>query len=179
MNKKSIEDITRECAALLKQEHTLAYFDFQLQAGRTPLEGLCRIGHPRRDPSGKDFISLVFVVDTPEEASRTPAMAALRPLGGGMLESALPELFSAIPVPPAPCSPQIYIRQFDLILKDRFRASQEFIARRLYPALTAGLNLTVGELGWWDQEKKQQAPEPVADEKPKPLIARLREKLFG
>ena len=64
-------DIMQECAALFNQEDTLAWFDFQLACGGgKPVEGLCRIAHPKKSGSGKEYISLIFVVDTPDTAVR-------------------------------------------------------------------------------------------------------------
>ncbi len=127
-------DIVQECAALFNQEDTLAYFDFQFPCGGGhTAEGLCRIAHPKKNTGGTEYISLVFVLDTPETSVREQSLAMLKQLGNGVLEAMLPEIFSVVSVPPASCDQHIYIKQFDLMLKELFTASPEFIARRLYP----------------------------------------------
>jgi hypothetical protein len=177
-------DIMQKCAALFNQEDTLAWFDFQCAAGGGPAaEGLCRIAHPKKSTGGKEYVSLVFVMDTPDAAAREQAVAGLKRLGSGALETALPEIFSVVSVPPASCPQQIYIKQFDLMLKEMFTASQEFIALRLYPALKDVPGLSAGELGWWEDMRKEKSPAPASleaeQQNSKSFIARLQEKLFS
>ena len=174
----------RECAALFNQEDTLAYFDFQFPCGGGhTAEGLCRIAHPKKSTGGAEYVSLVFVIDTPQESAREQALAVLKKLGSGVLETMLPEIFSVVSVPPAGCAQQIHIKQFDLMLKEIFTASPEFISRRLYPALSGALNLSAGELGWWEDMRIKKPPAAGSREPekqtPKSFIGRLQEKLFG
>jgi hypothetical protein len=176
-------DIIQECAALFTQEDTLAWFDFHYDRGEGPAaEGLCRIAHPKKSACGRDYVSLVFVMDTPDASGREQAVAGLKRLGSGMLETMLPEIFSVVSVPPASCSRQIYIKQFDLMLKEMFTASREFIGRRLHPALADALSLSAGELAWWEDMRKEKpsasAQREVAKKRPKSLMVRLQEKLF-
>jgi|GEM_PF-1080449 len=177
-------DIVQECAALFNQEDTLAYFDFQFPCGGGhTAEGLCRIAHPKKSGSGKEYISLIFVVDTPDAAVREQAVAGLKQLGRGVLEKMLPEISLAISIPPAACARGIYIKQFDLMLKEMFTASREFIARRLYTALSGALGLSAGALGWWEDIRKEKSPVAGSREPekqtPKSFIGRLQKKLFG
>jgi hypothetical protein len=173
-------DIMQECTQLFSQEDTLAYFDFTF-SGSPRIEGLCRIAHPKKNAGGTEYVSLVFILDTPDEADREYATEALKQLGSGVLETMLPEIASSISVPPRGTTRQIYIKQFDLMLKDLFKASQEFISNRLYPALKTALGVNAGELSWWDSGQKENTPAPGAawPKKPKSFIARLQEKLFS
>lgn len=173
-------DIMQECTALFTQEDTLAYFDLKF-SGAGFIEGLCRIAHPRKSSGGTEYVSLVFIIDTPGEADREHAIAGLKQLGSGRLEKVLPEISAAVSVPPPVTSRQIYIKQFDLMLKDKFTASPEFIERRLYPALNSILDTSSGELGWWENIKKEKPSAPAAAPitSSKSFISRLQEKLFG
>ncbi|MBN2107219.1 MAG: hypothetical protein JW832_07300 [Deltaproteobacteria bacterium] len=176
-------DIVQECAALFTQENTLAWFDVQLECDGGSTEGLCRIAHPKTAACGRDYVSLVFVVDTPQESQREQVAAVLAGLGNGVLEKALPEIAAVVAVPPSSCGPQLLIRQFDLMLKELFRASPEFIASRLHPALQDAPGLQTGGLGWWEDLRRETpraaASGPARAQAPRSLITRLKDKLFA
>ena len=177
-------DIMQECAALFSQEDTLAFFDFQYAPGGEGLvDGLCRIARPKRSLSGQEYVSLVFIMDTPDAAAREHAAAAMKQLSSGTLERMLPEIFSIVSVPPANCGQETCIRQMDIMLKERFVASQTFISERLFPAVRDVLHLEASEFGWWEDMRKEKPPAPAlsktAEQAPKSFVARLQEKLFG
>ena len=177
-------DIMQECAALFNQEDTLAFFDFQYAPGAGgSVDGLCRIARPKQSLSGQEYVSLVFIMDTPHASDREHAAAAMKELGSGTLEKMLPEIFSLVSVPPASCGQETCIRQMDIMLKERFVVSQAFVSERLYPALRDALHMKAGELGWWEDMQKAKSPAPASvkmqEQIPKSFIARLQEKLFS
>jgi hypothetical protein len=177
-------DIMLECTALFNQEDTLAFFDFQLLPdGGGFVDGLCRIARPKRNLSGQEYVSLVFIIDTPDAASREHTAAAMKEFGSGTLEHMLPEIFSVVSVPPTGCGQETYIKQIDLMLKERLEVSQVFVSGRLYPAVRDVLQLKAGELGWWEDMRKEKPSAPVSDKTEeqisKSFIACLQEKLFG
>lgn len=176
-------DIVQECAALFNQEDTLAWFDFQLACGEgCAAPGLCRIGHPKKSTCGKDYVSLVFLIDTPDGEGRKKVIERFKQLGSGSLATMLPEIAAVVSVPSASINPEIYIKQADLILKEKFTATTEFLAQRLYPSIKEAFDLTAGELGWWEDMRKEK-PTVTTSEVPekqaaKSLLVRLKEKLF-
>jgi len=80
-------DIMQACTALFNQEDILAFFDFQYApGGGSSVDGLCRIARPKRSLSGQEYVSIVFIMDTPGAAVREHAAAAMKELSSGILE---------------------------------------------------------------------------------------------
>lgn len=177
-------DIMQECTALFNQEDTLAFFDFQYApGGGNSVDGLCRIARPKRSLSGQEYVSIVFIMDTPGAAAREHAAAAMKELSSGILEKKLPEISSVVSMPQANCGQETCIKQIDIMLKQPFAVSEIFISERLYPAVRDALSMSAGELCWWEDMKAAAPVAPAADAAGKqPAVSftgRLREKLFS
>ena len=72
-------DVAQEIIDGYARERMLAFFDFPLPGdGGASISGLCRISGPERDDPAMQYLSLSFVVDTPDDGARRAARAALR-----------------------------------------------------------------------------------------------------
>ena len=60
-------DIKQELADLFEKEDLVAYFDVISSPDITPpLSGICKIAKPLAETTGRPYISLLFIIDTPD-----------------------------------------------------------------------------------------------------------------
>ncbi len=72
---EGIIDLRQELIDLYASEQMLAFFEFTLaHPGNEALSGLCRIAQPKPHRSTLRYLSLIFLVDTPDfNPARRPA----------------------------------------------------------------------------------------------------------
>ena len=172
-------DIMQEFVDLYKNEAMLAFFEFHLaRAGHEPVRGLCRISKPKSHSAHMHYLSLTFMLDTPDQATRATADAALERLDGAAFHAALPAVADVVPVPDIADASENYIRQVDLMLADYVSdPGKVFIAERLLPALHTLTQITAGEVVWWDldDDSAPAAPSAAADpSQPTSIAQRLK-----
>jgi hypothetical protein len=144
-------DIFQEFIDQYAREDMLAFFEFTLDcAGREPVSGLCRISQPKAGSSSLKYLSLTFVIDTPDEATRLPVQNSLSRLEEIRLQAALPQVTGVVPTPPISTSPAHYIKQIDILLGAALTPDQHFIAERLLPVLCEITQIKVNDISWWD-----------------------------
>jgi len=170
-------DLMQDLTKLYQREEMLAFFDFQIErAGRDPIAGICRISRPKDAASKVRYLSLTFVIDTPDEAARDAALVALDRIAPAPLRSALPEIREVLPVPSLSGADESLVTQIDLLVQtDPARA---FIAGQLVPAVGRLAGLNVSDFVWWEAPKapptsppKAAAPAAAPEES---LVGRLR-----
>src|SRR5262249_57246847 len=61
-------DIERELQDLVASEEVLAFFDVTVPLASGPIEGLCKVSRPRERRSRATYLSLMFVIDAPDQA---------------------------------------------------------------------------------------------------------------
>jgi len=144
-------DILREFVDQYAREDMLAFFEFTLAlADKGPVSGLCRISQPKAGSSNLKYLSLTFVVDTPDEATKLPIQNALARLEETRVRAVLPQITGVVPTPPMYTGPEHYIRQIDILLGSAITPDQRFISERLVPALRELAQIETGEISWWD-----------------------------
>lgn len=143
-------DLLREFVDLYDREEMLAFFEFRLErAGAGEIDGLCRISKPKDGRSNLYYLSLGFVVDTPDEATRDFVDAALAKLDGDALRSAVPNVVEVLPVTAMPTGPESYVRQADILFDDSSPADEAAVLALLVPALARITGLQPRELVRW------------------------------
>jgi hypothetical protein len=145
-------DLMQDFASLYAREEMLAFFDFALDRPAAPaVSGLCRISQPKSGGTGSHYLSLTFIVDTPDDAARTMAQRALDKLEPDALSKALPEIREVIIVPSINASSDSYVAQADLMM--RVEPPRAFIAAQLVPALGRLTGFKIVEFVWWEAPK--------------------------
>lgn len=143
-------DLLREFVDLYSREEMLAFFEFRLERpGARDIEGLCRISQPKDGRSNLYYLSLGFVVDTPDEAARTIIDEVLSRLDGDALRSAVPNLVEMLPVTAMPTGSESYVRQADILLDDSSANDPAAILKALIPAMAKITGIQPSELVWW------------------------------
>ena len=143
-------DLLREFVDLYSREEMLAFFEFRLeQAGGRDIEGLCRISQPKDGRSNLYYLSLGFVVDTPDEASRACVDDALSRLDGEALRAAVPNVVEVLPVTSMTTGPESFVRQADILFDEDSAADPATTLAALVPALAKITGMRASELVWW------------------------------
>jgi len=151
-------DIFQEFVAQSAREDMLAFFEFTLDLeGRGTAAGLCRLSQPKEGSSSLRYLSLTFVIDTPDEAAKGAIEHVLSRLEESRLRAALPQTTGVVPTPSIYTGPEHYIRQIDVLLGAGTTPDKRFIGERLLPALQSILSLTIGEVSWWDVRSEDAA----------------------
>ncbi len=143
-------DIMQDFIAQYAKEEMLAFFDFTLpQAGRAPVAGLCKISQPKNGARLK-YLSLTFMVDTPDEEARVRIERALNRMEEDGLRKSLPAVAEVIPMPSMNTGAENYIRQTDILLQDVIYPDRSFVADLLIPAIRKVTGVDVTDVVWWD-----------------------------
>jgi len=143
-------DLLREFVDLYSREEMLAFFEFRLERPQGgDIEGLCRISQPKDGRSNLYYLSLGFVVDTPDEESRTLIDEALARLDGDALRSAVPSVVEVLPVTSMPAGPESFVRQADILFDEQSAENPTATLERLVPAVAKITGIHPRELVWW------------------------------
>lgn len=177
-------DLMHDLTRLYEREDMLAFFDFALRRpGQAPLAGLCRVAQPREGAARLAYLSLTFVVDTPDAAARQDAVDAIGRITPAALRSALPEVREVLPVPVLGISAgtdENLVTQLDLLLQGE--PPRAFIPGQLVPAVGRLAGFQVTDFVWWQSSRppsSADAGSPRPAEAGEGLVARLRRFLRG
>ncbi len=159
-------DIGQEIIDLYAGERTLAFFDFGLERpGKESLVGLCRIAQPKDHTATLSYLSLSFLVDTPDAASRTAVREALSAVAGETLKAAIPEITDLVSGPSQMAGSESYMVQMDLLLEGG--ADERSILTQLVPAIARLAQLQTTRLEWWKESPLPTiAPIPARPDPP-------------
>jgi hypothetical protein len=163
-------DLMQDLANLYAREEMLAFFDFTVECRNgAPVCGLCRIARPKQASSGAHYISLTFVVDTPDEAARAAAQTAIDRIAPQPLRAVLPEVREVIAVPSINSTPDSYVAQADLLMHSD--PTRPFITGQLVPAVAKLARMTVTDLTWWSSSPAAPRKDAPATAKSRPPLA--------
>lgn len=178
MDQYGVTDIMEEFVGLFEKESFVCFFSFQFKVeGKAAVSGLCKVARPKRGTSKLNYLSLVFIIDTPDRETRTAIDTIMKRLEEGHMNEDLPELKTAVSIPAMDYDSGIYLKQLDLILHARDIPDEHFIAERVYPAILKVAQFEGGELIWWDDLAELRATTPTGAVLQKSQDSSLVEKL--
>ena len=171
---QEIIDLRQELIDLYAGEQTLAFFEFTLERpGNEALSGLCRVTQPKRHRSALRYLSLSFLVDTPDSATRPVVQKALALLEGDALKTAVPEVTDGAIISRLSSSAESYVAQTDLLLASE--VNKAFILKKLIPAIARIAQLHPTPVEWWEESPTPASP-PLAPPSPQSsLLATVRD----
>ena len=147
-------DLMQQFVDLYAREDMLCFFDFAIaRPGAAELSGICRISKPKSGNSSLRYLSMVFVVDTPDEQSRRDVPALFARLEENNLKAFAHEISEVLAVPAPTRHAENYVHQIDLLLDKDFDVDEGFISARLVPAVRNIGGLKTSELVWWEDAK--------------------------
>lgn len=143
-------DLVREFVDLYDREELIAFFEFSAEGpGGTSLEGLCRISRPKDGSSHLAYLSVGFVADTPDDASRALMDERLGRIDGDAVRAAVPQVAEVLPMSVMGPGSESYVRQADILFGEETLADPRAVLEQLVPALAAIADLRPGPLTWW------------------------------
>ena len=170
---EGVIDLRQELIDLYAGEQMLAFFEFTLERpGNDDLSGLCRIAQPKPHRSTLRYLSLIFLVDTPDAATRLVVQKALARLEGSALKAAVPGMTDGALLSSLHSSTENYIAQTDLLLESD--VNKAFITTQLIPALARLAQLHLTHVEWWEESRSLAAPPSDASPQPSSLLASVR-----
>ncbi len=172
-------DILQELTDLYAKEDLLGFFEFTLaRPGNDPLSGLCKISKPKSGTGQPTYLSLTFVVDTPDDDARVRIADAIGKMAEGGFRRALPQVAEIVPLPSLSSGADSYVRQIDVLLAANIEPARSFVTERLAPAIRNVTQFTIGEMVWWDETAEPRATAPGSTEAETTLTSRVRKYLM-
>ena len=170
---EGVIDLGQDLIDLYAGEQMLAFFEFTLERpGNDDLSGLCRIAQPKPHRSTLRYLSLIFLVDTPDAATRLVVQKALARLEGSALKAAVPGMTDGALLSSLHSSTENYIAQTDLLLESD--VNKAFITTQLIPALARLAQLHLTHVEWWEESRSLAAPPADAPSPSSSLLATVR-----
>lgn len=171
---EGIIDIRQELIDLYAGEQMLAFFEFTLERpGNEGLSGLCRIAQPKPHRSTLRYLSLIFLVDTPDSTTRLVIEKALARLEGSVLKTAVSGMTDGAIISSLSSSTENYIAQTDLLLENA--VNKAFITTQLIPAIARLAQLHLTHVEWWEESRSLAAPPADGLSSPSSLLATVRD----
>ena len=171
---EGVIDLRQELIDLYASEQMLAFFEFTLERpGNEALSGLCRIAQPKPHRSTLRYLSLIFLVDTHDSATRLVVQKALDRLEGNALKTAVPGMTDGAIISSLSSSTENYIAQTDLLLESA--ASKAFITTQLIPAIARIAQFHLTHIEWWEESRSMASPPADTPSAPSSLLATVRD----
>lgn len=171
---QGVIDLRQELIDLYAGEQMLAFFEFTLERpGNEALSGLCRIAQPKPHRSTLRYLSLIFLVDTHDSATRLVVQKALDRLEGSALKTAVPGMTDGAIISSLNSSTENYVAQTDLLLESE--VNKAFITTQLIPAIARIAQLHLTHVEWWEESRSLAAPPADPPSPPSSLLATVRD----
>jgi hypothetical protein len=175
-------DLSRQLIDLFNKEQMLAFFDFQLTlVGNEPVSGLCKISRPKGTGEQTQYVSLLFLIDTPSDALWEHVNTFVNHISWEAFKRELPMVDTVLSIPHLIHKTGIYFKETAIYLSSDHAVSKYYVSSKLYPAILKVMGLKAGELIFWeDLPESKQEINRLASEKGSPhsLVARLKD-FFG
>ena len=144
-------DIKQELVDLFEKEALVAYFDVTSSPDITPpLSGICKIAKPLAGSTGQQYISLLFIIDTPDADTLRIAKECVKRIDEDRLTKCDPEITSAVLMPETTIGDVYYTRHIDVLLASPIRGETQTIVGNIHEAIRDVPSLEPGELVWWE-----------------------------
>jgi hypothetical protein len=158
MTENKSVDIMQEFVGLFEKEDMVSFFDFQHTVQeKESVSGFCKITKPKKGTTELNYLSLVFIIDSPDAETRSSISDAMKKFNEDSLKKYLPAIKTVISMPAMDAAPETYLKQVDIIFETRFTADKRFIFEELYPAIRDVTHFNVEEMSWWDDVSDSQA----------------------
>ncbi len=175
-------DLDRQLRELFKKERMLAFFDFRVSlGGAEPLSGLCKISQPKGGSPQPQYLSLLFLIDTPNATDWQQVGDYTGHLNWDAFLRELPGVETVLPLPHLHRGTGIYFKEVDIYLNSAEQITKPYVLSKLYPAILRVMKLTGGEVVFWDdvpESKLELQGLALGKEGGRSVVARLKD-FFG
>ena len=152
-------DLTRQFIDLFNKEQMLAFFDFQITpGGNEPVSGLCKISRPKGTGEQSQYVSLLFLIDTPTDELWEHVNTFVNHINWDAFRREVPMVDTVLSIPHLIHKSGIYFKETAIYLGGDLSVSRYYVSSKLYPAILKVIGLKAGELVFWDDlpESKQK-----------------------
>jgi hypothetical protein len=171
-------DLDRELEDIFEKEEMRAFFDLQIAlAGDRTASGLCKISEPKKHESGSTYFSLLFLIDVPDQNTRTEIDAVMAKVEWSRLQKYLGHVESVMSLPLRKPIEGIYLRETYVYVSAPHVFETAYLTDIFYPAIRKIMGFTAGDLVVWNDETSGSGASgaPVSGGKPlPPFLERLR-----
>jgi hypothetical protein len=175
-------DLITQLIDLFNKEQMLAFFDFQVTpGGNEPVSGLCKISMPKGADEQSQYVSLLFLIDTPNDTVWEHVNAFVNNIGWDAFRRELPGAETVLSIPHLIHTTEIYFKETAIYLSSNVTVSKYYVSSKIYPTVLRVTGLRPGELVFWEDlpESKREIKGLGSEEgTPHSLVARLKD-FFG
>jgi hypothetical protein len=139
-------DVTKQLQDVLKREEMLAFFDFRFdsETGKT-ISGLCKISRPRAGKARSKYVSLSFIMDTPNGEARGEARSKIERVRWENLKGQLVGLEDLLVLPSTDLgSGDFVVSELDLYVDGGVELERKYVFDELHPAIVKTVGITSG-----------------------------------
>lgn len=175
-------DLDRQLLDLFNKERMLAFFDFQVKLGEAePHSGLCKVSQPKGGGRQSQYLSLLFLIDTPSDTAWQQVDAYAGHLDWNAFERELPGVETVLPIPHLHGGAGIYFKEVDIYLNSSVFIVKHYVMNHLYPAVLRVMGLKGGEVVFWDDvpERKQGLQDFALEKDPSRSVVERLKDFFG
>jgi hypothetical protein len=175
-------DLNQQLVELFNKERMLAFFDFQVKfGGIEPLSGLCKISRPKGVGQQSQYLSLLFLIDTPNYAAWKHVDLFAKDIDWNGLKGELPGVETVLSIPHLNQGTGIYFKEADIYLNSSVVIVKDYVLNKLYPAVLKVTGLQGGELVFWDDvpERKEGLKGSASEKESSRSILETLKDLFG
>ncbi len=159
MKSAKIIDLKQELIGLFEKEEVLAFFDFELAVvSGSSVQGLCKISEPKVGASQSNYLSLLFIIDTIDDAIEAKVASYMNGIVWPEFKNRLSGIDMIVPMPHVSYSTRHYLKEVELYLSRQMQITPSFVSGDLYSAIVKMLVCSGGELVFWSDvpREKQQ-----------------------
>jgi hypothetical protein len=179
MGEGRVIDMDSQFASLFNTEEMLAFYPFRMTPdGSEQVEGLCKISRPKEGKNGGKYFSLIFIIDTPNDATRRGVEASLKKINWAGMDRLLPEIECVLPILYPDKGKENLLAEYDIFVSKSCELSRSYLFRNLFPAIARTSGFDNGELIFWDNTKEPAKPTPTEQKNGQSLLQRLKDLLF-
>ncbi len=176
---EKVTDLKQQLIGLFDKEQVLAFFGFQLAVeGDLSVQGLCKIAEPKEGEAKSNYLSLLFIIDTVDDAVGERVDSLLKGIPWSEFKNYLRGSDMIIPMPQVSYETRHYLKEIEIYLSPHTRVSRSYIVDDLYPAILKILGCRGDELVFWDELPPEKRRLEMSDG-PKEAHRSLAERIIG
>ncbi len=164
MKSEKVIDLKQQLIGLFDKENMLAFFDFHLPLDQNEsVQGLCKIAVPKEGEAKSKYLSLLFIIDTIDDAVAEKVDSHLRGISWSGHKNCLRGSTMIIPMPHVSYEARHYIQEVEIYLSPHTKVSRSYIVDEFYPAILKILGCRGNELIFWDERPRNKKHLEIAD----------------
>jgi hypothetical protein len=157
MKSEKVTDLKEQWIGLFDREEVVAFFDFLWTLDQKDrVQGLCKISEPKKGEAKSNYLSLLFIMDTTDEAMDGLIDSYMKRVPWTDFKKYLSGIDMIIPLPHVSYGTRHYLKEVEIYLVPDMKITRAFIADTLYPAIQKVLPCQGNELIFWEELPRER-----------------------